>query len=113
VAVNREDRMLTVFEPPPGGWERLRARRSSATGWAPSWWALATGGAAALAWLAVASGQTELRMPLSGSRLLGERSRGVDLQILDNGHAVAVPSSNPNVRIYMVQSTAATSGNAR
>jgi hypothetical protein len=103
--MNPPDRILTLLEPPPGGWERLRARRDSASRWAPSWWALASGSAAALVWLAIAPGHAQIQMQLSGARLIGERSQGVDLQILENGHAVALPSTDPNVRIYLVDST--------
>jgi hypothetical protein len=102
--VNQPDRILTLLEPPRGGWELLQARRDAATGWAPSWWALATGAAAAVVWLAVPSGPTQIRMQLSGARLIGERSQGVDVQILENGHAVALPSADANVRIYWVES---------
>jgi hypothetical protein len=105
MSLNQEDQILTLLDPPPGGWERLRARRDGISHWAPSWWALATGGVAAIAWLAVPSAHTQLRMPLSGARLIGERSLGVEVQILDNGHAVAVPTSDPNVRIYWVEPT--------
>jgi hypothetical protein len=102
--MNQPDRMLSLLEPPPGGLERLRARRDSADRWAPSWWALASGSAAALAWLAVATGHSELRMQLAGARLVGESSQGVELQILENGHAVALPSVDPKVRIYWIKS---------
>jgi hypothetical protein len=103
--MNQPDRILTVLEPPPGGWERLRASRNSGSRWAPSWWALAGGGAAAIAWLLVASGQREIRMPLTGGRLIGERSQGVDVQILENGHVVSLPSADANVRIYELEFT--------
>ena len=107
--MNRPDGILTVFEPPPGGWARLRAHRNAVSRWAPSWWALASGSAAAIAWLAIAPGHTELRMQLSGARLIGEPSHGVDVQILENGHAVPLPSADANVRIYWVESTDSTS----
>ena len=103
--MNDSHRTLTLLEPPPGGLQRLRARRDSATRWAPSWWALASGSAAAVVWLAVASGNTEIRMQLIGGRLVGEPSRGADLQILESGHAVSLPSADANVRIYVVEST--------
>jgi hypothetical protein len=74
--MNQSDRILTPLEPPPGGWERLRARRNLASRWAPSWWALASGAAAAMAWLAIAPGHTQIRMQLTAGRLIGERSRG-------------------------------------
>jgi hypothetical protein len=101
--MNQSDRILTPLEPPPGGWERLRARRNLASRWAPSWWALASGAAAAMAWLAIAPGHTQIRMQLTGGRLIGERSRGVGLQILENGHAISLPSADANVRIYVVE----------
>jgi hypothetical protein len=107
--MNQTDRILTPLEPPPGGWERLRARRDSSSRWAPSWWALASGMAATVAWLAIiAPGHTQIRMPLSGGRLIGERSQGVGVQILGNGRAVALPSADANVRIYWVESTEST-----
>ncbi len=105
--MNQPDRFLTVLEPPPGGLARLRARRRLPGGWAPSWWALATGSAAAVAWMAIASGHTDIRMQLSGERLVGERSQGVSVQILENGHAVSLPSGDANVRIYWVEPASA------
>jgi hypothetical protein len=103
--MNRPDKILTLLEPPPGGWARLLARRQSSQDWAPSWWVLGTGAAAALivAWMAVAPGRAEIRMQLTGGRLIGERSEGVGVQMLDNGRAVSLPSSNANVRIYWVE----------
>jgi hypothetical protein len=101
--MNQPDRILTILDPPAGGWERLRARLDSARYWAPSWWALASGGAAAAAWLVIAAGHTEIRMPLSGGRLIDERSQGVNVQILENGHAVALQNTDPNVRMYWVE----------
>jgi hypothetical protein len=100
--MNQPDRTLTILEPPAGGWERLRSRRDTTNGWAPSWWALASGSAAAVTWLAIATGHTEIRMQLTGGRLIGERSQGVNVQILENGHAVALHNADPNVRIYWV-----------
>jgi hypothetical protein len=111
--MKQPDRILTLLEPPPGGWERLRARRDSTGRWAPSWWALAAGGAAAAAWLAIASEHPQIRMPMSGGRLIGERSQGVEVQILENGRAVALPSADPHVRIYWVEPTTAASTKRR
>jgi hypothetical protein len=106
--MNQPDSLLKLLEPPPGGWERLRARRSAATDWGPSWWALASGGAAAIAWLAVASGHTKIQMHFSGARLIGERSHGVGVQLLENGRTVFVPSADANVRIYLVEPSGST-----
>src|SRR5262249_38322127 len=102
--MNQPEKILTVLAPPPGGWERLRARRDAAAdGWAPSWWALATGVAAALAWAAIVSGHSEVRMQLAGGRLIGERSEGTSVRLLQDGRAVPLPSSDSNVQIYWVE----------
>jgi len=106
--MNQPGRILTSLEPPPGGWERLRARRNSISRWVPSWWALASGSAAAIAWLAIASGHTEIQMQLTGGRLIGERSQGVDVQLLENGHAISLPSADAKVRIYLIKFTEST-----
>jgi hypothetical protein len=106
--MNQPSRILTSLEPPPGGWDRLRARRNSISRWEPSWWALASGSAAAIAWLAIASGHTEIRMQLTGERLTGERSQGVDVQLLGNGHAIPLPSADASVRIYSIEFTDST-----
>lgn len=107
--MNDPDRMLELLEPPPGGLERLRLRREALQprkqSWEPSWGGLAAGGAtaAAAAWLAILWQPPHLTMPMSGARLIGERSHGIGVEILDNGRAVALPSTDPNVRIYRVE----------
>ena len=106
--MNQPDRMLTSLEPPPGGLERLRARRHVTRGLEqPPWWALAAGGATAAACLAIVSQQPHLKMPMAGARLIGERSQGAEVQILGNGRAVPLPSPDPKVRIYRVELGAA------
>ena len=101
--MNESDRVLPVLEPPPGGLARLLARRDSPLRAGPQWWALAAGAAAAVVWTAILPGQTEIRMPFSGARLIGERSQGVSAPVLEGGRAVALPSSDVNVRIYRVE----------
>jgi hypothetical protein len=101
--MNPPEKILAVLEPPPGGLARLRARRDASTSWAPSWWALATGAAAAVAWMAIVSGHSEVRLQLTGGRLIGERSEGPSVQLLQGGRTVPLPSSNANVRIYWVE----------
>jgi len=44
-------------------------------------------------------------MQLSGGRLIGERSQGTNVQMLENGHAVALQNTDPNVRMYWVDPT--------
>src|SRR5579862_5267492 len=101
--MNELQGILGVFEPPPGGWERLRARRDSANRWAPSWLALATGAVSAVACLALIPWHPPVRMQLTGGRLIGERSLGVEVQLLEGGSAVAMPSADANVRVYLVK----------
>jgi hypothetical protein len=98
-------KMLPLLDPPAGGWERLRARRDSpvATGRIP-WLPLVSGGLAATVLAAFfVVGRDEVRMPFNGARLMGERSQGVGLQMLDNQRTTAVPSGDPNVRFYWVE----------
>jgi hypothetical protein len=47
-----------------------------------------------------------MRMPMAGELLIGERSHGVAVEIL-NGRAVALPSADPHVSIYRVEPAAA------
>ncbi len=42
-------------------------------------------------------------MQLTGGRLMGEPSQGVDVQLLESGHAVPLPSTDASVRIYLVE----------
>jgi hypothetical protein len=104
--MNESDRFLTVLEPPPGGWPRLLARRDSQSQarWMPSWWALATGAAAAVLVLTMfAPPRSEIQMQLTGGRLIGERSEGVGVQLLEGGRAVSMHSGDENVQLYWVE----------
>ena len=101
--MNESDRLLPLLEPPPGGLARLLARRDSHGRWAPQWWALAAGAAAAVVWTAILSGQPEIHMQFSGARLIGERTEGVSAPILEGGRAIPLPSSDANVRIYRIE----------
>jgi hypothetical protein len=102
--MNESERFLHVLEPPPGGLARLLARRNAQqVRWAPQWWALAAGAAAAMAWAAILSGETQIQMRFSGARLIGERSEGLSAPVLEGGTAIALPSSDANVRIYRVE----------
>jgi hypothetical protein len=53
--------------------------------------------------MAVTPSRSEIRMQLSGERLIGERSQDVGVQLLEGGRAVSVPSTDENVRIYWVE----------
>jgi hypothetical protein len=97
------DKILSVLDPPPGGLARLLSRRDSLVRRAPPWWALAAGAATAVVWMAVLSGRTEIRMQLTGARLIGERSQGLGVQMLDGSRAVPLSSDAADVRVYWVE----------
>jgi hypothetical protein len=52
---------------------------------------------------------TEIQMQLTGERLIGERSRGIDIELMGHDRAVALPSADGNVRIYMIESAGSSS----
>ena len=97
------DKILRVLEPPPGGLARLIARRDSRAHTMAPWWALVAGAATAVVWMTVLSGHTKIRMGLSGARLVGERSQGVGVQMLEGGRAVPLPSDSSDVQVYWVE----------
>ena len=45
-----------------------------------------------------------LQLPLSGARLIGERSHGTTVRLLDDPPVVALPSGDPNVELYWIGS---------
>ena len=97
------DKILRVLEPPPGGLARLVSRRDSRVRASAPWWALAAGAATAVVWMTVLSGHVQIRMELAGARLIGERSQGVGVQMLEGGHAVPLSSDSPDVQVYWVE----------
>lgn len=98
------DKLLRQLEPPPGGSARLLSRRDSLVRSAPPpWLALAAGAATALVWIAALSGHTEVRMQLTGARLIGERTQGVSVQMLEGGRAVPLSADAAEVPVYWVE----------
>jgi hypothetical protein len=97
------EKLLPVLSPPPGGWERLQARRESFSSTVVEWLPLVSGGLAATVLAAVfLASRNEVRMPFNAARLMGERSEGVGLRMLDQRQMTALPSDDPNVRLYWV-----------
>jgi hypothetical protein len=47
--------------------------------------------------------RSPLELELSAARLVGERSKGVTVQMLDGRKMVALSSSDPNVRLFWVE----------
>lgn len=101
--MTRTARVLPLLDPPAGGWERLIARRKQRAPWAPSWPALAAGSAAAFVLIAMVTGHSDLTMPLSGARLIGERSQGIGLHALDDARVRPLPSADPKVQLYWLE----------
>ncbi len=96
------DRFLRTLDAPPGGWQRLIQRRDADTSWLmPLTTALASAAAVFIfvtPWL----DRHPIELQLNAARLVGERSTGTTLQILDDHKVMALPSSDPNVRLYWV-----------
>jgi hypothetical protein len=99
------EKILRVLDPPPRGWERLQARRdSSVTDYSVPWLPLLSGSLAATVLMTFFSlSRHDVPMPFNAARLMGERSQGVSLQMLDNHRTTALPSGDPNVRLYWVE----------
>jgi hypothetical protein len=97
------ERFLRTLEAPAGGWQRLIRRRdeADARSWLMPLGALASAAAVFLfvsPWL----DRRPLPLELNAARLIGERSTGHTLQVLDGNRIEALPSNEPNVRLYWV-----------
>ncbi len=95
-------RLLQMLDPPAGGWQRLIRRRDAYSSWLMPLGALTS----AVAVVVLAFPQTHrhpLELQLNGARLMGERSQGTTLRVLDNRQTVALPSSDPNISLYWIE----------
>ena len=100
--MNTPDRLLPSLDPPPGGWQRLLRRRDADADWLMPSAALAS----AIVAVVVAFNwphRHPIELPLNGARLIGERSEGTTLRMLDNRKAVELPSGDPNVSAYWIE----------
>lgn len=100
------DRFLRTLDAPPGGWQRLIQQRDAD---APSWLmpvttALASA-AAVFIFVAPWLDQRPIELELNAARLVGERSTGITMQVLDGHKMVELRSGDPNVRLYWVTPT--------
>jgi hypothetical protein len=96
------DRLLPSLEPPPGGWQRLIRRRDADSFWLMPLAALASAIVAvvvAFPW----PHRHPIELQLNGARLIGERSQGTTLRMLDHRKTVELPSSDPNVSVYWIE----------
>ena len=97
------DRFLRTLDAPPGGWQRLIRRRDTESG---SWLMPLTSltcAVAAMVFVAPWLDRRPIELELSAARLVGERSKGVTLQLLDGRKMVALSSSDPNVRLFWIE----------
>ena len=92
--------LLRTLDPPAGGWERLIRRRDGES------WTLPVAALACAAMLVVFAfpwpHRVHLELGLSGARLLGERSDGATVRMLDGRQIVALPSADPSVKLYWI-----------
>jgi hypothetical protein len=97
------DRFLRTLDAPAGGWQRLIQRRDAdASPWLVPLTATLASAAAVFIFVAPWLDRRPLELELNAARLVGERSTGISLQILDGREMVALPSGDPNVRLYWV-----------
>jgi hypothetical protein len=97
------DRFLRTLDAPPGGWQRLMRRRDAESG---SWLMPLTSltcAVAVMVFVAPWLDRRPIELELNGARLVGERSKGIPLQLLDGRKIVALSSSDPNVRLFWVE----------
>ena len=95
-------RLLQTLDPPAGGWERLRERRNEESSLFST-----TALACAVAIVAIAVSlphRDRLDLKLNSARLIGQRSEGITLRMLDNRQTVVLPSGDPNVKLYWIKS---------
>ena len=97
------DRILSVLNPPSGGWARLLARRDSSPKATLPWLPLVSGSLTAAVLMVFLMGRQEIKMQFNGARLMGERSQGVALRMSKEWHTTALPSDDPNVELYWVE----------
>ena len=94
------DQLLQALDPPAGGWERLIHRRDRESWLIPvsALTCAVTIVVLALPW----SHRHHIELKLNGARLLDEPSQGITLRMLDDRQIVALPSGNPNVKLYWI-----------
>jgi hypothetical protein len=99
--MNTPDRLLETLTPPAGGLQRLIRRRDEDSYLLPL--AVLTSAVAAIAFAFPWSVRHPVELKLNGARLVGERSQGTTLRMLDDRKTVAMPSGDPNVSLYWIE----------
>ena len=99
--MNTPSRILQSLDPPTRGWERLIRRRDADSSWLIPLAALTS--AVAVVVFAFPWPHHPIELQLNGARLLGQRSQGMTLRMLDKRKVVVLPSGDPNVRLYWIE----------
>lgn len=98
-----EQPLLHDLAPPPGGWQRLRARRDASHADKGLGVPLATAAVLALAtFLLRPQSPQVLHLPWDSARLTAQPAKGVALQGV-GAEATPLPSTDPQVQLYWVQ----------
>jgi len=99
-----EERILKSIAPPPGGWQRLVARRDAGRPDEGLRLPLMTAAVLALvAFLLRPQSPQEIQLPWNSARLLAQPSEGVGLQRVGGAQVTVIPSGDPRVRLYWIQ----------
>ena len=102
-----EQPLLLDLVPPPGGWERLNARRDTAHPGKGLGLPLATAAVLALATFLLRPQSPEaLQLPWDSARLIAQPAKGVGLRHLGGAEVTFLPSTDPQVSFYWVQPAA-------
>jgi hypothetical protein len=98
-----EERILENLLPPAGGWQRLVARRDAAPSWRRLGVPLAMAATLAMVVMLIRPQPAELDVPWSGGRLVAQPSAGAGLHRVADADATALPTDDPQVRLYWLQ----------
>jgi hypothetical protein len=100
-----EARIFEDLAPPADGWQRLVTRRDAAPWGRGLGVPFALAATLAIVAVLIRPQPPELDVPWSGGRLVAQRSAGAGLQRVAQGSATALPTDDPRVRLYWVQTS--------
>ena len=100
-----EERLLDDITPPPGGWQRLVARRDTLSRGPGLALPLAAAAVLAVVVILVRPQPRELQIPWDAARLTAQPSEGIGLKGIRGAQATQVRSDDPRVHFYWLQTT--------